>query len=268
MTAGSETYKAAGSADEPLTASWTYVVKAAGGDDDSSGSDKNDASGKVSVTTDKQAGNFAAGGLVSTADELKKAVLTDSDKAAMADGKNINIWLEMKDQSTTVSDSDKAAITATLPSDCEVGIYLDINLWKQIEGNEEAKVTETNGTVKIAFTIPESLQKTDRVYQIIRLHNGEVEALDTIVDENYGLTFETIGFSTYALVYRDKVSAAEKDTTTTTTTTTTTDTTTTAAATDTTAVKTGDNTNVVPYILLIMFVFVGFAGVYARRKRL
>ena len=281
VTAGSNTYEAAGSADEPLTASWTYVVKAAGGDDDSSGSDKKDDSGKVSVTTDKQVGNFAAGGLVSTADELKKTVLTDADKAAVAAGKNVNIWVEMKDQSSTVSDTDKSAVNAKLPTDNVVASYLDINLWKQVGDDAASKVTKTaNGKVKIGFTIPESLQKSGRTYKLIRLHDGEATVLDTTVDANYALTFETDRFSTYALVYADATTGTTTpgtnttpSTTTTPATTTTPSTTTTSATTTTTtdagttSPKTGDTGNVSVYLVILMLGAAGVVGLSARRKR-
>ena len=209
---------------------------------------------KILASTENQSGNFAAGGLKNTANELRDAVLTDADKAAIGAGKSVAVWIDMKDATSTVSDSDKTSVTENLPTNYVVGKYLDINLLKQISGEEAVKVTEIlGGTVKIGFTIPTELQKSDRTYKIIRIHDGVATVLDATVDENYELTFETDRFSTYALVYKDNAT----DTTTTTATTST-----------TTTVKTGDNTNVVPYIVLLMFAFAGLAGVYARRKRL
>ena len=260
-TEGSDTYNAIGSAEEPFVASWSYIVKASDGDGDASDTDKKDNAGKTAIATDKQAGNFAAGGLVSTADELKNAVLTDADKAAIAAGKDLSVWVEMKDQTSTVSDTDKTAVTAKLPTNYVIGSYLDINLWKQVEGSTASKVTETvSGKVKIAFTIPTSLQKSGRTYKLIRLHDGEATVLDTTVDANYALTFETDRFSTYALVYADTASEEE----TTTTTTTTTDTTATATS---TSPKTGDTSNVTLYLVMLMLGAAGFAGLSVRRKR-
>ena len=271
VTEGSDTYNPVGFVEEPFAGTWTYTVKASDGDGDSSDSDKKDNIGKTAIATDKQAGNFAAGGLVSTADELKNAVLTDTDKAAIAAGKDLSVWVEMKDQTSTVSDTDKTAVTAKLPTNYVIGSYLDINLWKQVEGSTASKVTETaNGKVKIAFTIPTGLQKSGRIYKLIRLHDSEAAVLDTTVDANYALTFETDRFSTYALVYADAASE-EETTTTTSTTTTTTDTTATSstAATDTVATspKTGDTTNMALYLVMLMIGATGIAGVAFRRKR-
>ncbi len=232
---------------------------------------------KISTSTESQSGNFAAGGLKNTANELRDAVLTDADKTAIGAGKSLAVWIDMKDATSTVSDSDKTLVTENLPTNYMVGKYLDINLLKQISGEEAVKVTETpGGAVKIGFTIPTELQKSDRSYKIVRIHDGVATVLDTTVDENYELTFETDRFSTYALVYKDKASTTTTTTATTATTSTDTTATTTDAATSSdttatttaTAAETGDNTNVVPYIVLLMFAFAGFAGVYARRKRL
>lgn len=169
------------------------------------------ADGAVAVPTEKENGNFAAGGIVNSPEEIKVAVLTAEDKAAIAAGKDVNVWLEVADNSAKVSEADKKVITAKLPNNYTVGTYLDINLWKQITDSDATKVTKVpNGKVKISLAIPKALQKNGRSYKIIRNHEGVATVLDANVDANYNLTFETDKFSTYALVYSDNTVASPK----------------------------------------------------------
>ena len=216
---------------------------------------------KILTSTESQSGNFAAGGLKNTADELRDAVLTDADKTAIGAGKSVAVWIDMKDATSTVSDSDKTAVTDNLPTNYTVGTYLDINLLKQISGEDAVKVTQTpGGTVKIGFTIPAELQKSDRTYKIIRIHDGVATVLDATVDGDYELTFETDRFSTYALVYTD-------GTTNTTTPATTDGTTTNSTTTSAASPKTGDTTNMALYLAMFMIGATGLAVVAFRRKR-
>lgn len=46
----------------------------------------------------------------------------------------------------------------------------------------------------------------NRVYKVLRVHDGEVSVIDTNFDASTGfLSFETDKFSSYALVYSDSV---------------------------------------------------------------
>ena len=121
-----------------------------------------------------------------------------------------------------VSSSDKAAAEEALQEnsdeEAEIGMYLDINLFKEVTKTdaatsqtetEESKITETSGKVTITITIPEELINTDagisRTYKIVRVHEDENGNLITDVIEgkfnkNDGtFTFETDKFSTYAV---------------------------------------------------------------------
>ncbi len=158
----------------------------------------------------------------------------------------------MDDITSSVSESDKAAVSTKLPTNYTVGTYLDINLWKQISGDAASKVTKTaNGTVKIGFTIPESLQKSGRTYNIIRLHDGVATLIEPSVDANYELTFETDSFSTYALVYTDSTASSSTET----------------SATTTSSPKTGETSNMAGYLVILMLGFAGFAF-YKKRQNI
>ena len=174
--------------------------------------------GTIEIPAENEEGNFGAAGLENTAEELKASVLTDDDKTAIAAGKDVAVWLEMKDNSANVTETDKTLVTNTvtqsLGSGYEVGIYLDLTLWKQVEGAAKVPVTELNGKVKVTMTIPENLRKAGATYKIIRIHNGVATVIDTIVDETtWKLTFETDAFSTYALAYTTAASTTPTATT-------------------------------------------------------
>jgi hypothetical protein len=161
--------------------------------------------GKVEVASYEESENTASVHLANTEEEIRSAVLTDADKEELAAGKDINVWIEAKDNNTVVSQTDKDLITEKMPADYQVGAYLDINLWKQVEGESAVKVTNIqNGKVKVSIKVPTELQKDGRGYKVIRIHAGVAAVLDTDFDAAYyRVTFETDRFSTYALVYSD-----------------------------------------------------------------
>lgn len=55
----------------------------------------------------------------------------------------------------------------------------------------------------MTFNIPEELRSDNRVFAVIRVHNGETAVLPDIDDDECTVTIQTDRFSTYALVYRD-----------------------------------------------------------------
>ena len=158
---------------------------------------------------------------------ISKIELTDDDKEAKKNGKNIFVFLEVEDISETVPSADKKLVEDVISTSLEklgivkdnsdnksqsanaelkIGMYLDISLFKQVEGESKVKISETSGTIKIAFEIPEALRKDGRSYYIVKVHDG-VASLITPSQSGNTLTFETDQFSTYALVYMDKVEA-------------------------------------------------------------
>lgn len=163
--------------------------------------------GDVTDTTDAE-NNAGKADLVGDAAAVADAVLTANDKAAVKNGADAKIWLDVQDITETVSEADKALVEAA-KGQAQVGMYLDVTLWKQIGGRAAQQVENTDGTVTIKFTVPENLRNTDpkveRTYQIIRVHDGKAEVIACTYDKTTGvITFTTDKFSTYALVYTDK----------------------------------------------------------------
>ena len=134
--------------------------------------------------------------------------LTDAEVA-----QGVNVWLDVRDMSASVPQTDKTLIQNT-SGDYTVGLYLDINLFKKVGSNDATKVTETKGKVKASIVIPESLWKSGRTFEIIRVHDGVATAIAGTYDENtHVFTFETDKFSTYALAYKDPASSSNSGTT-------------------------------------------------------
>lgn len=136
----------------------------------------------------------------------QKIPITEEEQAEIDAGKNLSIYLEVKDISNTVAENDKSTISNSLDKNDKIGMYLDVNLYKKLDEAEATKITELNSPIKISFEIPESLINNDininRTYTIYLLHNGEISKKDVTVNGNIG-TFETDRFSTYLLTYND-----------------------------------------------------------------
>jgi len=141
---------------------------------------------------------------------VEKVPFTEEEKAQIEAGAEVVITLEVKDISETVEAEDKALVEKEVAEvkDQKVGMYLDVNMFKQVGNNAAVKVPELDGKVKIQFTVPEDLLVKDttknRVYSVIRIHDGETTVIDAKFDPaTKTLVFETDSFSTYALVYKD-----------------------------------------------------------------
>lgn len=143
---------------------------------------------------------------------VEKIPFTEAEKAEIEAGAEVVITLEVKDITETVSAEDKAKVEAEVKEvkDQKIGMYLDVNMFKKVGDNAAVKVPELNGKVKIQLTVPDDLlakdAKTNRIYSIIRIHDGETTVIAAKFDaETKTLEFETDCFSTYALVYKDAV---------------------------------------------------------------
>ncbi len=156
--------------------------------------------------------NTAEAALDENTDELTAKVLNDEDRTALAAGKNAVILLTVTDGAATITAEDQQLIESARGA-YTLGSYLDITLWKQIDGEEAQKVTATNGAVTIRFQVPDNLLNTDssvtRTYYIIRVHDGVTDILPCTFDPATGTaSFETDRFSSYAVVYSDSTAAA------------------------------------------------------------
>ena len=109
---------------------------------------------------------------------------------------------------TNVSEAAKNDITEIAAyikeENFKIAEYFDITLSIVANNKELGTVTDTTEKLVFQIAVPEELQKEGRTFKVIRIHGDEITVLDT-KEENGILTFESNQFSTYALVYSDKV---------------------------------------------------------------
>ena len=154
------------------------------------------------------ADNACNADLAELTDDLISKLLTDAEKTRLENGEEVKVWLEATDISASVSQTDKDLIDSK-KGNATIGMYLDIDLLKQIGSDSPVNITDTNGAVTITLKVPSSLINSNssvtRAYQLIRVHDG----LATVIPCTYNATNQTIScetdqFSTYALAYVDQ----------------------------------------------------------------
>lgn len=131
---------------------------------------------------------------------IENKEITANELSEIAEGKKVEIVLEVKEAQAN-------ELIETNTKGYKVGKYLDITLYKNIDGTNES-IHELTKVMKVTIKVPEELinkdSKTKREYYIARSHNGKVDILETKYDEKTNsLTFETDKFSDYAILYKD-----------------------------------------------------------------
>ena len=135
--------------------------------------------------------------------ELMKAVFTSEELERITESDNIKIVLDIRDGKDIVSSNDMAAAqTAAESSGCKLAQYLDITLFKVMNGAEE-KITKTSGEITVTLTIPENLRENGASYFLIRVHEGETDVLPDLDSNPDTITVKTDRFSAYALAYKE-----------------------------------------------------------------
>ena len=162
-----------------------------------------------------------------------------------------------------VSTADKTAIENKV--DIELGTdvkvqYLDISVVLKAGDEKLGTLNELGDQITITVAIPDELKAEGRTYKVIRNHNGVVDILDTVVNEDGTISFKTDRFSTYALAYADEDASGTNTNTNTNTNTTQKD----KTSTDTKAPKTGDNSSVMIYMVMCL---VALVAILATKKR-
>ena len=131
---------------------------------------------------------------------IENKKITANELSEVAEGKKVEIVLEVKEAQAN-------ELIETNTKGYKVGKYLDITLYKTIDGTNES-IHELTKAMKVTIKVPEELinkdSKTKREYFIARSHNGKVDILETSYNEKTNsLTFETDKFSDYAILYKD-----------------------------------------------------------------
>ena len=175
--------------------------------DNANTSDGNDTG---NVTVDSESGENAPDVTISeeTSAKLKEEIiaehLTPEEKASVANGDDLGVILVVEDAGDSIPIKDKQATEAVLTdTEYTLGMYLNIDLIKLINGQQVGKITEINSPIHITVEVPEELQSADREFVIVRIHNGTAEILEDIDDDPDTITIATDKFSTYSIAYKD-----------------------------------------------------------------
>lgn len=175
----------------------------------------NDNGNVVDTTPDTNACRASLENIEAVAESIP---LEPDEYIAIQDGADLSIYLEVvdvTDASETMSEEDKTLIKEKINSvdNMNLGMLIDVSLFKKIGNGEPSKVTGTKAPIKITFKIPDSLinksNKSARTYYIIRVHNGNVDVINGSFNSATGeFTFFTDKFSSYAIAYIDSPIAA------------------------------------------------------------
>ena len=144
----------------------------------------------------------------SNINKLKKEVianhLTPEEKTAIENGTVIDIILSVELVKDGEAIEDKQAVEAALTdSGYVVGMHLNIEMIKMIDGKQVGKITELSSPIRVIVDVPEELQNEDREFEVVRVHNGEAAILEDADKKQDTVTIVTDKFSTYSIVYRD-----------------------------------------------------------------
>lgn len=158
-------------------------------------------------------------------DENALVVVKDADETLTSSLENNGITLNPADSvEITVNVAEAAeeenadmvaAVNEKVAGANLVGLY-DITIPVTVNGENAGELTELSNPITLSIAIPEGLPEVaegyERVYYVVRDHNGEIEVLNTTVNEDNTISFETDKFSTYALAYVDQEVEAEEPT--------------------------------------------------------
>ena len=101
----------------------------------------------------------------------------------------------------------KEAVTEKVNGANIVGLY-DITIPVTVNGEIVGDLSKLSEKIELKLPIPEGLPEVsegyNRVYYVVKEHNGEIELLNAIVNSDNTVSFETDEFSRYALAYVDE----------------------------------------------------------------
>ena len=123
--------------------------------------------------------------------------------------KNVEIKVEVKEKEITKTEKETIE-TAVNKKDTNLKVanYIDITITvKDVDnGNSLAKLSTVKETITFTVAVPENLPKLEegyeRIFYIVRNHDGEIELLN-VTETDGKLKFESDKFSTYAIAYKD-----------------------------------------------------------------
>lgn len=163
--------------------------------------------GNYNLSTEP-ANNALNASIANNTSQLLSAVLTQEELDKLVNGTStVQIILSVTEGDGTVSLRDRAIISAAL-GEYKLGEYLDISLYKVIDGVRE-RITHTSSPITITIDIPSSLRNGGRRFRMIRAHEGTAAILRDMDNNSNTITISTDRFSPYAIAYTDSVNVSE-----------------------------------------------------------
>ena len=134
--------------------------------------------------------------------ELKEKILD-----AIANDKTITVDLKSATVKEDDIKDDAKLVTGAINKEAKVAGYFDIVLNISIDGEVAGIVTVTEDKITVTLEVPKDTPKVadgyTRTYTVVRVHDEKAEKLDTKLNSDGTLSFETDKFSTYAITYQD-----------------------------------------------------------------
>ncbi|NCC55558.1 MAG: LPXTG cell wall anchor domain-containing protein [Erysipelotrichia bacterium] len=158
---------------------------------------------KIEVDVKDNAPSISIG---SSIEEIKKAILSESEA-------NKDVAFDVKlhvEEIKNVTNEISSEITAKLGSDEKIGSYLNLELFKVINGTS-IQLSNLNSKIRMTIAIPTHLLGKEK-YSILRYHEGKVEQFNDLDNDPKTITFETDRFSIFALTYTEKTEEEIKPT--------------------------------------------------------
>lgn len=152
-------------------------------------------------------------------DALKEAAVTDETLARALETQNVEVVVDLKE--VEINENLQKEVDELLKDkdgDVKIAKFFDVSLLIKANGQKIGELTELGEAIEFTIQLPEDLQVTsegtERVFYIVREHNGEYELIEaTLSEDGKYLTFSSDKFSFYTLAYVDVASkvVAEKD---------------------------------------------------------
>ena len=131
---------------------------------------------------------------------------------------DVDVYLEIKDISDTISASDKDKIKTAVANTDNIE-YFDISLFKEItiSGQSQGAISIHNLDTPLKLTIaapksfPAVAEGYTRTYIVLRLHDGTITVLSATLNADGTISFETDRLSTYAVAYTNSAIDTDKE---------------------------------------------------------
>lgn len=151
------------------------------------------------------------GQLIIKTDGLKakltvEAIKQTNDDDILNDGKDIIYTIQSEDKTDPVSEDLSNAIEYQKQSEknLEVLKAYEIQIKKEVTGENSVNIDKTNEDIFITLNIPEEYRKENRVYWMAHEHNGAIELLKDLDNNKDTITIQTSSFSSYVLYCTEK----------------------------------------------------------------